>query len=787
MIRNYFKIAWRNLANSKAHSLINIGGLSVGLACSLLILLWVQDERSVDGFHANGPQLFQLYERNIHQGVTDATYNTQGLLADELKRKIPEVQYASGLEQNRPFTFEAGNKVLKMDGTYAGADFFKMFSYPIIKGTPESALNSANGLAISRKMAEAFFGSVGDAIGKTIRYENRDNLVVTAVFENLPANSSQQFDFLKSWKAFVAENAWVNNWNSSSPSTYIQLRPGADPEKAAAKIRDFLGFYRPATAGLRTELALQPYTEKYLHSTFKNGIADGGRIEYVNIFSLVAIFILLIACINFMNLATARSIKRAREVGVRKVMGAARASLIGQFMSEALLLSFISMLIAIVLVILLLPEFNSITGKQIVLQAGQPVYWLALAGVLLLTGLLSGGYPAVFLSSLNPVRVLKGSLKFGQGAIFFRKGLVVFQFTLSIILIIGTIVISGQMDYVQNKNLGYNRENLLYIPLEGDLIKKYDLFKDEALKMSGVQSVSKMKESPTVIGHSKSDITWDGKDPNQPASISDATVGYDFVQTMKLQLAGGRDFSKEYADSANYLINETAAKKMGYQSPVGRALSMGDRKGKIVGVLKDFHFNSMHEAIGPLVIRLADNQKWGTILVRVQAGMTKKVLTRLEKISKELNPDFTFSYQFSDQEYAKLYNSEQVVNKLCNYFAFIGIFISCLGLLGLVMFTAEQRVKEISIRKVLGAKVGSLFGLLSSEFLILVLISLLIASPVTWYAMNKWLQGFAYHTTMQLWMFALAGGLIILIALATVSFHAIKAALINPIKSLRSE
>jgi hypothetical protein len=348
-------------------------------------------------------------------------------------------------------------------------------------------------------------------------------------------------------------------------------------------------------------------------------------------------------------------------------------------------------------------------------------------------------------------------------------------------------VVSGQMNYIQNKNLGYNRDNLLYVPLEGDLIKNYDLFKYEASKMPGVQSISKMKESPTVIGHSRNDITWEGKDPNQPASFSDATVGYDFVKTMKLQLTGGRDFSKEFADSANYLVNEAAAKKMGYQNAVGRPLSWDDRKGQIVGVLKDFHFNSLHEAIGPLVIRLADNQKWGTILVRIETGKTAQVIAGLEKIGKELNPDFTFSYQFSDQEYAKLYNSEQVVNKLCNYFASIGIFISCLGLLGLVMFTAEQRVKEISIRKVLGAKVSSLFALLSSEFLILVVISLLIASPVTWYAMSKWLQGFAYHTTMQWWMVCLAGGLIILIALATVSFHAIKAALINPIKSLRSE
>ena len=343
------------------------------------------------------------------------------------------------------------------------------------------------------------------------------------------------------------------------------------------------------------------------------------------------------------------------------------------------------------------------------------------------------------------------------------------------------------MQYVQTKNLGYNRENLLYIPLEGDLVKKYDLFKQQAENMPGVQAISRMKESPTVIGHSNGDISWIGKAPSLITTFSDATVGYDFVKTMKLELKDGRDFSKEFADSSNYLVNETAAKKIGYQNPVGQALSWGGNKGKIIGVLKDFHFNSMHEAIEPLVIRLSEKQKWGTILVRIEAGKTRPVIAGLEKICKELNPEFTFSYQFSDQEFAKLYNSEQVVSKLSNYFAFLAIFISCMGLLGLAMFTAEQRLKEIGIRKVLGASAGSLFSLLSSEFLILVVIALIIASPIAWYATNKWLQSFAYYAAVQWWIFALSGGLIILIAMATVSFQAIKAAFVNPVKSLRSE
>jgi putative ABC transport system permease protein len=784
MIKNYFKIAWRNLVKSKAHTFINVAGLSVGLACSLLIMLWIQDERSVDGFHANGNQLYQVYERQTTEGKVEATYLTQGLLAEELKQQIPEVQYASGMEQHQPYTFEAENKVLKMDGTFAGADFFRMFSYQLLHGTAETALNTPESIAISRKMAESFYGSAEKAIGKTIRYENKGNLLITAVFENIPANSSQQFDFLRSWKAFIIENKWAATWESTSPATFVQLRADADPIKVGNKIKSFINLYNP---GSNAELVLQPYVQKYLHSIFKNGQIDGGRIEYVRLYSVVVIFILLIACINFMNLATARSVKRAREIGVRKVIGAQRGALIIQFICEALLLTFISMIVALMLVVLLLPSFNSLTGKQLFLQVEQPTFWIALSSLLAVTGLVAGSYPAFFLSSLNPVRVLKGSLTFSRGATFFRKGLVVFQFTLAIVLIVGTIVIYRQMQYIQTKNLGYNRENLLYIPLEGDLLTKYQLFKGEASRMPGILSVSTMKESPTVITHSSGDLRWIGKDPDQNKSISDTKVGYDFVKTLKLQLKDGRDFSKEFADSANFLLNEAAVRKIGYKNPVGMPLWWGDHQGKIVGVLKDFHFNSMYESIEPLFIRLDDNLKWGNIIVRVQAGKTKEAITGLEKICKELNPNFTFNYQFSDREYAKLYNSEQVVSKLSSYFAFLAIFISCLGLLGLAMFIAEQRLKEIGIRKVLGASFSSLFGLLSSEFVVLIIIALLIASPIAWFVMNNWLQHFAYRMPIQWWVFALSGGLIVFIAIATISFQTIKAALVNPVKSLRSE
>ncbi|WP_221622329.1 ABC transporter permease [Larkinella rosea] len=793
MISNYFKIARRNLIRNKAFSGLNIAGLALGMACSLLIMLWVQDERSVDGFHANGNRLYQVYERSSYDGKVEAGYMTQGLLADELKRVIPEIEYASGYEGNHLYrsTFEVGEKINKVEGTYAGADFFRMFSYPLVQGTPETALNTPIGVAISRKVAEQFFGNPEKAIGKAIRYENREDLIVTAVFENVPANSSQQFDFLRSWNAYVKENQWVTNWSNTSPHTLVQLRPTADPARVEAKIKDFIYRYKQKDQGSLVELALQSYPEKYLHSTFKNGQIDGGRIEYVRLFSFVAVFILLIACINFMNLATARSTKRAKEVGVRKVVGAVRTALMGQFLGEALLLTFCSILIAVALVAVLLPAFNSLTGKQLFLPFGQPVFWASLLGLLTLTGFVAGSYPALFMSSLSPIRVLKGSLKFSGGATFFRKSLVVFQFSLSIILIVGMIVMYRQMQFVQTKNLGYDRENLVYIPIEGDLVQKYNLFKEEASRMPGIRAVSRMRNSPTVNDHGVSDIGWSGKDPNLWVSFSDELVGFDFVKTMNLKLKEGRDFSREFgADTVSYsgfLLNETALKKIGYQHPIGQPLWWGGRQGTIIGIVKDFHFNSMHEAIQPLVIRLDEKKPYGTILVRTEAGKTREALAGLEKISKELNPNFPFTYQFSDQEYAKLYKSEQVVSQLANSFAVLAIFISCLGLFGLAAFTAEQRTKEIGVRKALGASVASVVTLLSQDFLKLVLIAILIASPLSWYAMTRWLDGFAYKIDIGWWVFALAGFLAIAIALLTVSFQSIKAALVNPVKSLKSE
>jgi ABC-type antimicrobial peptide transport system permease subunit len=789
MLKNYFKIALRNLWKNKGFSLINILGLALGITCSILILLWVKDERSVDAFHKNSDQLYNIYETQFYDGKIEAGRSTPGVMSEEVKKIFPEVQYASGFASDEENTFQAGDKIIKKTGNYAGADFFKMYSYPLLQGTAQSALNSTVSIAISKKMAEDFFNDPQSAIGKTIRFNNFKDFKVTAIFDNLPENSSVKFDYLINWDAFLELNEWAKDWGNNGTQTHVMLRAGANSKAFNNKIKHFLDTYNnQQEEGVRVELGIQPFDEMYLHSNFVNGVLTGGRIEYVNLFSIVAVIILLIACINFMNLTTARAIKRAKEIGIRKVAGAGKQTLVLQFIGEAIFITFFATIIALLLVILLLPVFNSLTGKQIELPAKEFIFWACLTGLVLITGFISGSYPALFLSSFKPINVLKGGLKFSNGALFFRKGLVVFQFILSILLILGTIVVSKQVNYIRTINLGYDRKNLVYIPLEGDLPGKYNVFKDQAFKVPGVTLITRMSQSPTLMQSSTGGVDWVGKDPKVNIEFTQASVGYDFIKTMDGKILQGRDFSKDFAtDSVGYILNEEALKRIGYKDPVGKPLTFWQRKGTIIGVMQNFHFNSLHEPVQPMILRYGEDESYGVALLRIEAGKTKDALAGLENIYKELNPEFPFTYQFSDEEYNKLYKSEQVVSSLANYFAFLAIFISCLGLLGLAMFTSQQRTKEIGIRKVLGASVSSIFSLLSKDFLFLVLIAFIIASPLAWYAMSKWLQDYAYRIDISWWMFLVAGAVAIIIALFTVSFQAIKAAIANPVKNLRTE
>jgi ABC-type antimicrobial peptide transport system permease subunit len=789
MFKNYFTVAWRNFWKNRTFSFINTVGLALGMACSLFIMLWVKDEKSVDAFHKNKDRIYSVYERQYYDGKVSAFYGTPGKFAEEVKKKFPEIEYATNLSGGDIYAFAAGDKILKFDGTNVNNDFFKMFSFPLLAGDVENTLNSPVSMAISKKMAVAFFGSPQNALGKTLRYDNRKDLKVTAVYDDFPKRSSLQADYLINYELFLDEEQWAANWGNNGPRAFIMLRKNADPKLVERKLTKFLDNYNKEQGpNFRIELGMQRYDQVYLHNTFKDGEIAGGRIQYVNLFSAVAIFILLIACINFMNLTTARSMKRSKEIGVRKVVGALRQSLVKQFLGEAIMMSFLALIIALVGAMLLLPVFNDITGKHISFPFAEGGFWLTILLLTITTGLVAGSYPAIFLSAFQPIKVLKGQLKFGRGAGLFRKGLVVFQFALSAILIIGTIVVSRQINYISTTNLGYNRENLIYLTLEGDLNTKYELFKQRALTMPGIATVSRMTQNLTDMQNGTGSVDWEGKDPNVRPMFTQASVGYDFTKTTGIKLAGGRDFSRELAsDSAAYLINESAAAKMNYKDAVGKPLTFWGQKGFIVGVMKDFHFTSLHLPINPLIIRLREHDTWGTLMVRTKPGKTKEALATLETLCREMNPRFPFSYDFADEQYKKLYVAEQTVGKLSRYFAFLAIFISCLGLLGLTIFTAEQRTREFGIRKVLGANVGSLFALLSKEFLILVVISLLVAFPTAWWAMNKWLENFAYKEDIGITTFVIAAAASLFVALSTVSIHALRAALMNPVKSLRTE
>jgi hypothetical protein len=736
-------------------------------------------------------------------------YYTPGLLGEELKRQIPEIQYAANYSTwGNLGTFRAGDKIIKENGEYAGEDFFKLFSFPLLQGNKTTALSDISSIAISKKMAGSLFGSPGSAIGRTVRFENKQDFTVSAVF-NIPDNSSLHFDYLINWKYLARENEYVRDWNSVAPYTTVMLRPDANPEKFRARIKYFLkNLNTKQGPNYRVELDLQRFDEVYLNGAFKNKEIGGGRIEYVRLFSIIAIFILLIACINFMNLTTARSMKRAKEIGIRKTAGAMKSTLIIQFIGEAMLFALLAVVLSIGLITVAMPFFNELSGKQIHLPFTDSGFWLQLALITLLTGLISGSYPAFFLSSFNPVKVLKGSIRLGSGISLFRKSLVTFQFALSILLIIGTIIISRQVRFIQAANLGFDRENLVTIPLEGNLVNQYFLFKQELTKMPGIQQVSEISQSPVQTDNFLiNDITWENKDPQSRPTFAVIYSEYDLVQTMHLELKEGREFSRSFpTDSVGYILNESAVKNIGIKDPIGHSLTCLGKKGTIIGIVKDFHFNSLHQPIAPLVIAYGVSEG-NSILVRTKAGMSNQAISSLEKECKSINPAFPFTYQFSDEAYQKLYSSETLVGKLSYFFAVLAIFISCMGLLGLAEsfvgaasprssllvtfaplgYSAEQRGKEIAIRKVLGANLAQLFILLSRDFFGLILLAFVIATPFSWWMMSKWLEDYAYRTEISWGIFIAAGILSLLITIATVSFHVLKAAMTSPIKNIKSE
>ena len=802
MFKNYFILAWRNVIRHRLYATINVLGLALGMTCCLLIFLWVQDEKSVDNFGAAGKDLYTVYETVSADGKTNGSYTTPvrydsgqaTWYLETVKSAIPEIQhaacYATGydLPWGFPETLQVGDKALKLDGVRVGEDFFQVFHFPLLEGDAATILKDMYGIALSRTTAVALFGSPRAAMGKSIHFQNKVNFTVSGVFEDLPANSSMHFDFLNNWQA----QKRLLDWSGTGMKVYVKLAPGADRKKVEALMTKFLHTAMGPTKGVTIQLGLQRVSDQYLYNVFSNGRPATGRIEYGRIFGGVAIFILLIACINFMNLATARSVKRAKEVGLRKVVGSSRGQLIGQFFGESLLFAFLAMVLSLALVVVLLPAFNHFTGKSIALPFDRPGFWLVLSGIVLVTGIVAGSYPALYLSSLQPVRILKGVLKFTRGSIFFRKGLTVFQFVLSIVLLIATIVITRQTDYVQHTNVGYNRENLVYIRVEGALstMPNYLLFKQRVSAMPGIAMVDRSSETPHSMNFDVADaINWEGKPKDANVGFEPASVGFDFVRLMNLSIVKGRDFSRLNAtDSTDaFIVNEVAVREMGMKDPIGKWISAWNKKGHIVGVVKDYHTQSLRQTIRPLVLDVKEGLDFGVLMVKTRPGQTKQALASLAAVYKQLNPNLAFAYQFVDEEYQKMYNSELIISKLSILFATLAILISCLGLLGLVLFAAEQRTREIGIRKVLGASLSQIITLFSLDFLKLVGIALLIAGPLGWYFMNSWLHDFAYRITLSWWVFALAGAGVTAMALLTVSYQAIKAALANPVTSLRSE
>lgn len=784
MLKNYFFTALRSYWKQKGYTFLNLSGLTIGLTTSMLIMLWVVDELNYDRFHQQGDQLYRVMENQTYSGQMFTFAATPGLLAEALETEIPEITQATRTTWGDKKQFTVGDKIIKEEGLYADNAFFQMFTFPFIEGDPATALDDVSSIVISETLANKYFDSPQAALNKVIRIDNKKDYQVTGVFEDVPKNSSLQFDFVLPFEVYYQENEWLHEWDNNGILTFVMLQEQASPETVNAKIKDFIKKRHEASV---VDLFIQSFPDAYLHSEFKEGKLVGGRIIFIKIFMIVAAFILLIACINFMNLATARSAQRAREVGVRKVVGAGKSSLIKQFLGESVLLALIATLLAIILVELLLPGFNQLTEKHLTVPFGNPVFILIIVGVILFTGLLAGLYPAFFLSSFNSVKILKGTFKLGNKGNVLRQGLVVFQFVLSMILIGATIVVYQQIQYIKNKDLGVQRENLVFFPATPGIQDHFDTYKTALLNQPGIQSVTLSSQNPLSVGSSSQGLEWDGKSPDTQILFQVIQADYDFLATAGIQLAAGRDFSRDYpTDTANILINEEAARRIGFENPVGQPIKMWEREGQVIGVVKDFHSNNLHAAIEPLVIMLQPENTW-MVMARTEAGKAQEAIASLEAMHKQFDGGYTFEYNFLDQEFERMYRTDTLIGKLATYFAFIAILISCLGLFGLAAYTADRRTKEIGVRKVLGASVPNLVALISGNFTKLILIAFVIATPICWYLMQQFLQEYAYRIDLSPVVFALTGLLALVIAWITVSYQSIKAALANPIDSLRNE
>jgi putative ABC transport system permease protein len=787
VFKNYLKIAFRNLWRNKAFSIINISGLAIGMASAVLILLWIQNEISYDRFHANEDRLYQAWNREKSGNKLQCWSTTPEILGSTLKQNYPDVEKETRVNWDQALLFAFGEKRLNVQGTMVDPDFLTMFSFPLLKGNPNTALNSVYSIVVTEKFAKRLFGD-DDAIGKVVKVDNKDNFTVTGVMKDLPNNTQFDFEYLLPWQ-YMSVRQWDDSdWDNNSTQNYILLRKNASIAAFNSKIKNITIDHLNGKEQI--EVFAYPLSQLHLYSKFENGVVVGGEINMVRLFAIIAAFILLIACINFMNLSTARSEKRAKEVGIRKVIGAQKKTLVSQFLGESILLAFIAGIFALIIVQLSLPAFNTLVNKALFIPFGNIYFWLCAIAFILFTGILAGSYPAFYLSSYKPVTVLKGTFKAVNALIAPRKILVLLQFTFAITLIICTIIVEQQIKYAQQRNSGYDKTNLIYLSMIGDIEKNYQLIKNELLNSGAAASVTKVSHAVTQGWSDSRGFEWEGKDPNDKTDFDLYAEDEDFVKTTGVQIVQGRDFDlKNYpTDSTAIILNESAVKAMGFKNPIGQIIKNGDINYYVVGVIKDFIFRSPYQPLRPMVIEGGKSGFFNALHIKLNPdNSTKKNLAATEKIIRKYNNGYPFEYHFVDEEYAKKFNDEQRIETLAGLFSGLAIFISCLGLFGLATYMAKNRIKEIGIRKVLGASVFSITSLLSKDFLKLVIISFVMASPIAWWSMYTWLQGYPYHINIQWWVFAMAGMFSIGVALFTVSYQSIKAAIHNPVKSLRTE
>lgn len=785
MIKNYLKIAWRNLIRNKGFSVTNILGLAIGISCTIFIILWVQDELNYNKFHKNYDEIYKVMATRDFNNEIFTDENMVFPLAPAIQN-IPGVKYAAVTTGEEDHIITYGENKLKKKGYTVNSDFFKIFTWKFVEGNPANALPDAHSVVLTQSAAKALFGKE-DPLNKIVKIDNNSNAKVTAVVQDVPGNSTFQFDYINRFNYDGDyEKQAMNEWVNSSWQVYIQAMPGANTASIEKQINDIKYQHDPNDRKISTYFAY-PMKQWRLYSDFKNGKPAGGMIEYVRLFTIVALIILLIACVNFMNFSTARSEKRAKEVGVRKTLGSGKRQLVMQFYCEAMILSFIAFILSMVIVVLLLPAFNELVDKHLSLQFSEPVFWLGGLGIVLLTGIIAGSYPALYLSSFNPVKVLKGTFLPGKSASLPRHILVVGQFVISIMLISSTIIVYRQVQHIKSRHMGYDPNNLINIAASEDVTKNYDVIKQELLQTGKIASITRTLSPITEIWWKSPSPDWNGKPANTTMIFNGIGADKDFTKTLGIKMLQGRDFSGMPSDSANMLLNKAAVDAMGLKNPIGMQMRYGPKYYTVIGVMDNVIMESPFKPVQPLMVYYRPSTT-ANVSIRLNNNVRPHdALVAIQKIFMKYNPAEPFDYQFVDTEYGKKFITEELINKLTNIFAILAIFISCLGLAGLASFTIEKRIREIGVRKVLGASVGQLVLLISKDFLKLVLIAFALAVPLAWWFMHNWLQKYDYRVSIGLGMFIVAGIGIMLLTFLIVGLNTIKAAIANPVKSLRTE